>query len=67
MPEPIASSAPRATGSLRPPTKGGLVNVLQERLYEEHPPEMPHERVCEIVAAQPKDFFGYNARSISGA
>ena len=66
MPEPIALRAlvrPEACGRRRK----GLVNVLQERLYEEHPPEMPDERVCESVAAQPKDFFGYNAGSISGA
>jgi len=44
-----------------------LVNVLQERLYEERPPEMPHERVRENVATQPKEFFGYNVQSISGA
>jgi hypothetical protein len=44
-----------------------LVNVLQEHLYEEHALGMPLERVRENVAAQLRDFDGYNARPISGA
>jgi hypothetical protein len=44
-----------------------LANVLQEHLHEEHALEMPRERVRENVAAQLKDFDGYNARPISGA
>ena len=47
--------------------ESGLVNVLQEHLYEEHAQEMPRERVRENDAAQLKDFDGYNARPISGA
>ena len=44
------------------------MNVLQERLYEEHALEMPpEERVRENVSAQLRDFDGYNARPISGA
>ena len=43
------------------------MNVLQERLYEEHALETPRERVRENVSAQLKDFGGYNARPISGA
>ena len=46
--------------------EGGLVNVLREHLYEEHALEMPPERVRENVAAQLRDFDGYNARPISG-
>ena len=45
----------------------GLVNGLQEHLYEEHALEMPTERVRENVFAQLKEFDGYNARPISGA
>ncbi len=44
-----------------------LVNILREHLYEEHALEMPPERVRENVAAQLRDFDGYNARPISGA
>ena len=47
--------------------ESGLVNALQEHLHEEHSLEMPRERVRENVAAQLKDFDGYNARPISGA
>jgi hypothetical protein len=47
--------------------KGGLVNVLREHLYEEHALKMPPERVRENVAAQLREFDGYNARPISGA
>ena len=47
--------------------ESGLVNVLQEHLYEEHALKMPRERIRENVSAQLKDFDGYNARPISGA
>jgi hypothetical protein len=42
------------------------VNDLRAHLYEEHALEMPSERVRENVAAQLRDFDGYNARPISG-
>ena len=45
----------------------GLVDVLREHLYEEHGLEVPPERVRENVAAQLREFDGYNARPISGA
>jgi hypothetical protein len=47
--------------------ESGLVNVLQERLYEVHAPEMLRERVRENVSAQLKNFDGYVTRPISGA
>ena len=46
--------------------EGGLVSVLRKHLYEEHALEMPPARVRENVAAQLRDFDGYNARPISG-
>ena len=46
--------------------ESGLVNILREHLYEVHALEMPPERVRENVAAQLRDFDGYNARPISG-
>jgi hypothetical protein len=47
--------------------ESGLVNILREHLYEEHALEMPAERVRENVAAQLREFDGYNARPVSGA
>ncbi len=47
--------------------ESSLVNILREHLYEEHALEMPPERVRENVAAQLREFDGYNARPISGA
>jgi hypothetical protein len=47
--------------------EGGLVDALQDHLYVKHGQEMPTERVRENVAAQLRDFDGYNARPISGA
>jgi hypothetical protein len=47
--------------------ESGLVNILREHLYEEHTLEMPAERVRENVAAQLREFDGYNARPVSGA
>jgi predicted small metal-binding protein len=58
---------PSCQSEIRAADERGLVNVLQEHLYEEHALEMPRERVRENVAAQLKDFDGYNARPISGA
>jgi len=58
---------PSCESDIRAADKSGLVNVLQEHLYEEHALEMPRERVRENVSAQLKDFDGYNARPISGA
>jgi len=52
---------------IRAADESGLVNVLQEHLYEEHALEMPRERVRENVYAQLNHFDGYNARPISGA
>jgi hypothetical protein len=43
------------------------VDELKRHLYDEHAVEMPPERVRENVAAQLRDFDGYNARPISGA
>jgi predicted small metal-binding protein len=58
---------PSCESDLRAADESGLVNVLQEHLYEEHALEMPRERVRENVSAQLKDFDGYKARPISGA
>ena len=58
---------PSCQSDIRSADESGLVNVLQEHLYEEHALKMPRERVREYVSAQLKDFNGYNARPISGA
>jgi predicted small metal-binding protein len=58
---------PSCESVIRAADESGLVNVLQEHLYEEHALEMPRERVREYVSARLKDFNGYNARPISGA
>jgi len=58
---------PSCQSDIRAADESGLVNVLQEHLYEEHDLEMPRERVRENVTAQLKEFDGYNARPISGA
>ena len=58
---------PSCESDIRAADKSGLVNVLQEHLYEEHALEMPPARVSEYVSAQLKGFDGYNARPISGA
>ena len=63
----INAKRPSCDQILAAPDKGGLVNILQERLYEEHALEMPPERVRQNVVAQLRDFDGYNARPISGA
>jgi hypothetical protein len=67
MPELINAKCPSCGENLAAPDESGLVNVLQEHLYEEHALEMPPERVRENVVAQLRDFDGYNARPISGA
>jgi hypothetical protein len=67
MAEPINVKCPSCDQILAAPDEGGLVSVLREHLYEEHALEMPPERVRENVAAQLRDFDGYNARPISGA
>ena len=67
MPEPINVKCPSCDQVLADADESGLVNVLREHLYEEHGLEMPPERVRENVAAQLRDFDGYNARPISGA
>ena len=67
MAKPINVKCPSCGQILAAAEASGLVNVLQEHLYEEHTLEMPPERVRENVAAQLRDFDGYNARPISGA
>ena len=67
MTEPIDIKCPSCDQKLAGADESGLVNVLREHLYEEHALEMPPERVRENVAAQLRDFDGYNARPISGA
>jgi hypothetical protein len=67
MAEPINLKCPSCGQILASADESGLVNVLQEHLYEEHALDMPRERVRENVVAQLRDFDGYNARPISGA
>jgi hypothetical protein len=67
MLDPIKVKCPSCDQKLAAADESGLVNVLREHLYEEHALEMPPERVRENVAAQLRDFDGYNARPISGA
>ena len=67
MAEPMNAKCPSCDQILAATDESGLVNVLQEHLYEEHALEMPPERVRENVSAQLRDFDGYNARPISGA
>ena len=67
MPEPINVKCPSCDEVFTAADESGLVNDLLEHLYEEHGLEMPPERVRENVAAQLRDFDGYNARPISGA
>jgi hypothetical protein len=66
MSEPINVKCPSCDQVFASADESGLVNVLREHLYEEHALEMPPERVRENVAAQLRDFDGYNARPISG-
>jgi hypothetical protein len=67
MAEPISVKCPSCNQILAATDESGLLNVLQEHLYEEHALEMPRERVRDNVSAQLRDFEGYNARPISGA
>jgi hypothetical protein len=67
MAEPINVKCPSCDQILAAADEGGLVNVLREHLYEEHTLEMRPGRVRENVAAQLRDFDGYNARPISGS
>ena len=67
MAEPINLKCPSCGQILAAADESGLVNILQEHLYEEHALDMPRERVRENVVAQLRDFDGYNARPISGA
>ena len=67
MPEPVNVKCPSCDENLAATDESGLVNILQEHLYEEHALDMPRERVRENVVAQLRDFDGYNARPISGA
>jgi hypothetical protein len=67
MAEPINVKCPSCDQILASADESGLVNVLREHLYEEHALETPPERIRENVAAQLRDFDGYNARTISTA
>ena len=67
MAERIIVECPSCNQILAAADESGLVSVLQEHLYVEHALEMPLDRVRENVAAQLRDFDGYNARPISGA
>jgi len=67
MPDPIDIKCPSCDQQLAAADESGLVHALREHLYEEHALEIPPERVRENVAAQLRDFDGYNARPISGA
>jgi hypothetical protein len=67
MAEPINVKCPSCDQILAAADESDPVSVLQEHLYEEHALEVPPERVRENVAAQLRDFDGYNARPISGA
>jgi len=67
MPESINVKCPSCEQVLATSDESGLVNALREHLYEEHALEIPIDRVRENVAAQLRDFDGYNARPISGA
>ena len=67
MPEPINVRCPACDQVFAAADESDLVQALREHLYEEHALEMPPERVRENIAAQLRDFDGYNARPISGA
>jgi hypothetical protein len=67
MPEPICVKCPSCESDIQAVDESRLVDSLQQHLYEKHAIEMPLERVRENVAAQLRDFDGYNARPISGA
>ncbi len=67
MPDRLTVKCPSCGGEVQAADESGLVNDLKQHLYEKHAVEMPPERVRENVAAQLRDFDGYNARPISGA
>jgi hypothetical protein len=67
MAEPLNLKCPSCGQILASADESALGSLLWEHLYEEHALEMPPERVRENVAAQLRDFDGYNARPISGA
>ena len=67
MPELMDVKCPSCGQNLTAADEGDLVNALREHLYEKHALEVPPERIRENVAAQLREFDGYNARPISGA
>ncbi len=67
MSEPIEIKCPSCDQRHAAADESALVDALREHLYEEHALEMPADRVRENVAAQLRDFDGYNARPKSGA
>ena len=67
MPEQLSVKCPSCGQTLTAADESTLVDSLQQHLHEKHAVEMPPERVRENVAAQLRDFDGYNARPISGA
>lgn len=67
MPKQMDVKCPSCAQNITAADEDGLVNALREHLHEKHALEAPPERVRENVAAQLRDFDGYNARPISGA
>ena len=67
MPEQPTVRCPSCEREVRAADESGLVDGLRQHLYEKHAVEMPAQRVRENVAAQLRNFDGYNARPISGA
>jgi hypothetical protein len=67
MPEQLIVKCPSCRSDIRAIDESWLVDSLRQHQYERHAVEMPPERVREDVAAQLRDFDGYNARPISGA
>ena len=67
VPEQLTVKCPSCGQTLAAADESRLVNSLKQHLYEMHAVEMSPERVRENVAAQLRDFDGYNARPISGA
>jgi endogenous inhibitor of DNA gyrase (YacG/DUF329 family) len=67
MPEQLTIKCPSCESDIQATDESRLVADFQQHLYEKHAIEMPPERVRENVAAQLRDFDGYNARPISGA
>ena len=67
MPEQLTVKCPSCGQTLAAADESRLIDSLHQHLQEKHAAEMPQERVRENVAAQLRDFDGYNARPISGA